>query len=250
MLKKLHENLVAFGLSQKESEVYITLLTHNEMTADEIAQSSSLNRSTVYVQLQTLMNFGLASTFKRGKKTLYVAESPRHIERLLERRQASIETQKKELSALIPDILRLVGVQSDRPSVRIFEGKEGLNTMRNEILSQDIKQVKIITSIDQMRKVFTRDELMAFTTKRQNKKIESITLYADSESTELVQPFPLQKLKQITKEQLPFGADVYIYGDHVSFASVQPTVIGVTISNSGIARTMEALFDCVWQHAQ
>ncbi len=247
MLKKLHDNLVTFGLSQKEAEVYVTLLTHHEMSVDSVTEATSLNRSTVYVQLQNLMHLGLVTTFKKGKKTLFSAESPRHIERLLERRQAAIEMQKKDLSDLIPQILRLVGVNTDRPSVRIFEGKEGLHTMRNDILTQDIKQVKIITAIDQMRRVFTPEELMLFTNKRESKKIQSVVLYADAEKTDAVVPYPHQVLKQINREQLPFEADVYIYGNCVSFASVQPTITGVTIVNAGIARSLEALFDALWQ---
>jgi HTH-type transcriptional regulator, sugar sensing transcriptional regulator len=246
MVKTLHENLVAFGLSQKEATIYITLLTHREMPVDAISQASSMNRSTVYVQLQNLMNMGLATTFKRGKKTFFSAESPRHIERLLNRRQETIEVQKKDLSALIPDMLNMVGANTDRPSVRIFEGKEGLHTMRNEILLQPIKQVKIMTSIDAMRRVFSRDELMQFSSKREKKKIQSITLYSDNETTEDVKPFTYQKLKRVTKNRLPFEADVYIYGDNVSFASVHPTIVGVTISNAEVARTIEAMFDAAW----
>ena len=71
MLTKLSKQLRDFGLSENEVSVYIALLQGGSDTAANIAKKAKLNRSTTYVQLDTLMNYGLASTFKKGKKTFF-----------------------------------------------------------------------------------------------------------------------------------------------------------------------------------
>jgi sugar-specific transcriptional regulator TrmB len=68
MLAKLSKQLKNFGLSDNEVAVYTALLTGGSDTASNIAERAKLNRSTTYVQLDSLMAYGLASSFKRGRK--------------------------------------------------------------------------------------------------------------------------------------------------------------------------------------
>lgn len=245
MLKQLNEKLIQFGLTNKEAVVYTAMLVGGEMTAEDISKQAKLNRSTTYVQLKQLMEDGLASTFKRGKKTFFAAESPRNLERIINKKSEVIEKQKADVMLLVPELLRVYGTGGERPVVRVFEGKEGLTTMRYEMLNSKPEDVRIITSIDQMRKIFSPDELAAFSELRESMKIKSRVLYF-IELEENVTPFKFQELKRVTKDQLPFGADMYIYGDSVSYATTEQSVTGVTITNKDVANTMRALFESSW----
>lgn len=246
MLEEHKDKLIAFGLSEKEANVYLALLNAGKGTADQIAKMTKLNRSTTYVQIKTLMDMGMATTYKLGKKTYFSAESPTYIERLIDRRAATIEHQRSEAKQLLPELMKIFSSTGERPVVRIFEGKEGLVSMRNEMLELPLKEILFITSIDQLGELFTYEELYDFSMRREAKKIRSKAIYYRKEG-ESYTPYPYQELRRVRKEELPFGADVYIYGDQVSFASTAEAVVGVTISSPDIAESVRAMFLSLWE---
>jgi len=240
MLKRLIE----FGLTQKEADVYLTLLQSGDATADQLAKSSKLNRSTTYVQIKQLTDYGLVSTFKRGKKTFFSAESPNNLLRILEQRKQQITQQETQVAGLVPELLKLFGSSVDRPVVRVFEGKEGLVSMRNAILESGTKKLHAAFSFDSMLKIFTEEELMAFSNKRAAKKIESVLMYRKSGDD--IPSVPPQQIRRIKDEVFPFGADMYIYNDTVAFASTSNQIVGVSITNADIAKTMCMLYTSIW----
>jgi sugar-specific transcriptional regulator TrmB len=242
MIKKLIE----FGLTEKEGEVYITLLKNGDATADQLATSSKLNRSTTYVQIKQLTEYGLVSTFKRGKKTFYAAESPNNLVRILEQKKQDIIHQETEVAKLVPELLKLFGSTVDRPVVRVFEGKEGLVSMRNTILDSNTKKLLAAFSFDSMAKIFSEDEMMAFSHKRASKKIESQLMY--KKIGDDIPSIPPQQIRRVKEEEYPFGADLYIYNDTVSFASTKDQIVGVSITNADIAQTMRMLYTTIWNN--
>jgi HTH-type transcriptional regulator, sugar sensing transcriptional regulator len=239
------KNLIEFGLTAKEAEVYLTLLQSGDATADQLAKSSKLNRSTTYVQIKQLTEYGLVSTFKRGKKTFFAAESPNNLARILEQRKQQITRQEAEVAQLVPELLKLFGSSVDRPVVRVFEGKEGLVSMRNNILESGTKNMLAAFSFDSMAKIFSTDEMMAFSNKRAAKKIQSRLMYKKTGDDIVV--VPPQEVRRVDEKTYPFGADVYIYNDTVSFASTQDQIVGVSITNADIAKTMRMLYETVWE---
>ena len=249
MTKILTEKLTELGLTDKESTVYVCLLSGGEMTADQLAKLSKLNRSTAYVQIKHLSERGLVSTFKRGKKTYYSAESPSNLIRVIAQKKQAIQLQESEVALLVPELLKIFGSAIERPAVRVFEGKEGLTSMRNSILEEKPAKLLMITAYDQMTKVFTSEELMAFTKKREQAKVESHVLYT-LESGEDFKAFPFQKLKRIKNNTTTIGSDIYIYGDTVSFASAKDYIVGLTVVNRDIAASMRFLFQGIWNTEQ
>lgn len=239
------KKLIELGLTEKEAEVYLTLLQSGDATADQLAKSSKLNRSTTYVQIKALIEYGLVSSFKRGKKTFFAAESPSNLVRILELKKQKIMLQEAEISLLVPELLKLFGSTIDRPVVRVFEGKEGLISMRSNMLDSGTKKIQSAFSFDSMSKIFTDEELMAFSNKRASKKIESQVMYSKIGND--IPSIAPQQIKRVDENSFPFGADVYIYNDTVSFASTKDQVVGVSITNADIAKSMRALYDTVWK---
>lgn len=249
MKSALTEKLIQLGLTDKESGVYLALLQGGEMTAEQLAKLAKLNRSTAYVQIKSLSENGLVSTFKRGKKTYFAAESPNNLERLLDKKSQEIDLQRSEAQMLVPELLKIFGSTVERPTVRVFEGKEGLASMRSAILDEKPDRLLMVTAYNQMKKVFTEEELRQFTSSREKLGIESWIMYSLLEGDDFV-PFHLQKLKRVKREDLPFGSDMYIYNNTVSFASAKDTIVGLTITNQDIANSMRALFLSVWSHSK
>ena len=126
--------LISLGLSDNEAKVYMAMLELGQATVLEISAKAGVNRPTTYVQIESLKKMGLVSTQIKGKKQLFIAESPDQLESVIERERKAIEYKKEELHKLLPELTGIFNLSDSKPQVRFFEGKEGLLKMQGELL--------------------------------------------------------------------------------------------------------------------
>src|SRR3990167_6712494 len=94
------KELMSLGLKDKEVVVYLSCLELGPSPAQVIAKKAGVVRATTYVILEELMNMGLVTKYKEGKKTMFSAEAPRQLLRLLERQEeARSEEHTSELQS-------------------------------------------------------------------------------------------------------------------------------------------------------
>lgn len=248
MLKKFKESLIKLGITDKEAGVYLVLLNEGSATADKISKLAGLNRSTTYVQIETLTKIGLVSSYKKGKKTFFAAESPMNLSRVIEAKSRTLENQKTEAALLVPELMKVFSTTGERPVIRTFEGKEGLTTMRNEMLDFKGNEMFIAFATDELYRIFTKEELMEFSNKRAKKNITSYVLY--NKEGEDMTSVPPQELRRLSKDEFPFSSDIYIYDNTVSMATTSGNIFAITIENKDVADTMRSLFQLAWQRAE
>ncbi|MCX6745637.1 MAG: hypothetical protein NTX00_01300 [Candidatus Parcubacteria bacterium] len=167
-----YQELKKLGLSDKESKLYLTSLQRGPETAPTLAKLSDIVRPTAYVIIDALVKKGLMSSTAKGKKTYYAAEAPEHLLSLVRLQKREIEETERELTKLIPQLEALANIKGAKPKVRVFEGKEGLNSIR-EILFKiktkgiDVydKYVAIYTFKDNIMGIFIENEDIARTLK-------------------------------------------------------------------------------------
>lgn len=243
MKEELTIKLQEFGLTEKEARVYMASLELGSSTADKISKVAEVNRSTTYVQIEQLMEQGLMSTHEEGKKTLFTAESPDNLKRLYQKRIEALENEAKGLDTIVPDLNRIYDSAGERPVVRYFQGKEGLITMRNEVLKVKNKEVLIAVSFDYLWEVFSDDmeSLYEWSAQREKKKLKTKVIYTKSGSS--VTPVGTQELYRVSEKDFPFESDVYIFDNKVALASLKGTVVGVIIESKAIANTMRSIFE-------
>lgn len=54
------ENLISFGLTRQEAQIYLSLLSHGEMTGYEVSKETGISRSNAYASLSGLVEKGAA----------------------------------------------------------------------------------------------------------------------------------------------------------------------------------------------
>src|SRR3989344_3107999 len=118
------------GLSEKEAKVYVAALEIGRATADQLAKHAKIVRPTTYLQIKSLMDKGLMSTYEEGKKTYFAPESPELLKRLLARQKDSITTKETELTRLLPELVQQFGSAGERPGGRFFPGQDGTGHAR------------------------------------------------------------------------------------------------------------------------
>ncbi|MBO7486179.1 MAG: TrmB family transcriptional regulator [Spirochaetaceae bacterium] len=66
----LTDNLISFGLTRQEAQIYLELLTHGEMSGYEAAKETGISRSNAYSSLSGLIEKGAARLIE-GETTKY-----------------------------------------------------------------------------------------------------------------------------------------------------------------------------------
>src|ERR1700689_5744541 len=111
MLKELQD----IGLSEKEARVYLASLELGRTTAEKLAKHAKVNRSTTYVQIESLMKKGLMSTYEEDKKTYFAPESPELLKRLLSKQRDELQSKERDLSSILPALLQQFEGAGERP---------------------------------------------------------------------------------------------------------------------------------------
>src|SRR3989344_8581990 len=101
------KQLTSLGLSDNEAKVYMAMLELGSATVLEISAKAGVNRPTTYVQIESLKKMGLVSTQTKGKKQIFIPESPDQLEFMIEREKKEIEVKKEELQKLLPELVNI-----------------------------------------------------------------------------------------------------------------------------------------------
>ena len=243
------------GLSENEAKVYLAMLELGPATVLEIAAKALMNRPTVYVQIESLKQRGLVSTQSKGKKQIFIAESPSQLESMLEREQKNLEVKKEELSRMLPDLTTMFNLSDQKPQVRYFEGKAGLEKMRDEFLKTKEKIIYGISSIDQVRSVFPVNtvNIKNYSDRRVEKGIRVMAVYSHKGEpvyTKEENESRLRQVRYIDSDKMKFDADITIFDDSMAIAFLGGSLFGVIISQKEIAESFKNLFKFLWSVAE
>ncbi len=243
----MFEKLKHLGLSENEAKVYMAMLELGPSVVVEIARKAQINRPTAYVQIETLKKKGLISTQTKGKKQLFIAESPDKLEFLIDTELKTVENKKSELNNFLPELLSLYNTSGERPHVKFFEGKEGVLALQREFLKTDSTPIYGITSLDNVFEVFPEFE-NTYIKKRIQKKIPSKTIYTSTKGPVLKESdeSSLRESRYVVPGKLPLGIDITIFKNKVAIIALKGKISGTLIEHKEIADSFRAIFELVW----
>lgn len=241
---RLQNILNGIGLSEKESKIYLTLLTLKEALPGIIARRSGIKRPTTYVILEQLVSKGLASHITRKGTTAYRPLDPRGL----------LEIQENKLTHLkhaLPDLLQLHTSFIATPQMSVFEGTEGLIQIMEDTLTTSNKE--LLCWADVTEAVTTLREY--YPTYIAKKVKRGIWVRGVVCADKMAQRFKdkgkeeLRELYLVPKKDFPFRNEINIYDDKVAIISHEDK-IGVIIQNKNIADTQKAIFRLGFAYAK
>ncbi|OGZ45170.1 MAG: hypothetical protein A3J54_03525 [Candidatus Ryanbacteria bacterium RIFCSPHIGHO2_02_FULL_45_13b] len=235
------------GLSENEAKVYLAMLELGPSSVLEIAAKAGINRPTAYAQIESLKKMGLISMQTKGKKQLYIAEDPDQLEFLIDREKKDLEQKQDELKEALPELKELFNTTEDRPHVRFFEGKEGLERMQNDLLRSGTKETRGISSADDIYRIFPQHK-GSYVSERVKKGIRSKLIYTSSQGAMYKEKdeTALREAIHIPKGMLNFHADLDVYGDSISISALTGKLSGIIIHHKDLADSFRTLFDFLW----
>jgi sugar-specific transcriptional regulator TrmB len=245
----LEIELKKIGFSDKEAKVYLALLELGEDSVQNIGKKAKVNRATTYVILESLKKQGAVSTIEKGKKTLFVAENPTSLLRLLATEQDSLDNKEKDFRKILPELDAVFNITAERPRVRFFEGKEGMIPHLNDILTSGAKELLGVYPLDETRNIISDKESNYFFTERTKRNISIRAIYTSAKGPKNSFETPGER-RFVPKDKFPFSADITIYANRVSMTALRGKHITAIIENKEIADTMRLLFELAWRGAK
>ena len=243
-MEKILANLKSFGLSEKEAKVYLAAVEINDSVASEIALKSGLPRTLVYDILKRLIELGIVSYSIKNNKKYFSGANPKELLRILKEKE-------QKISEILPDLEKIYlekGVK--KPKVQIFEGKEGMKTVMNDIFREGAKEFFSYGSSKSSFAIIPAF-MEEWHKERIKRKIYFKAIYNNSpEARERTKTYK-NTLKHAEYKFMPIKINSptanLIYGNKVVLHSWTKDPFAVMIENEEMANNQRKYFEELWK---
>ncbi len=248
----MEETLINAGLSEKEAKVYLGSLELGETSVQNIAIKAGVNRPTTYFILGELAKKGLVSHRERDKKTLYSAESPENLKKLLESQKQRLIENEDSISSAIPQLSALFRTAKNRPVVRIYEGIEGQATMRSGAAADNEAEIFSFTALDELYDAFPHYS-ETHEKERQASGTKTSVIYTHRDG-----PFKdadtdkLRTRRYVPRDRFPFTGSLTIHpkAGKVYISIYKKHLLAAVIESSDVADMLMAIWRLAWDGAE
>ncbi len=234
----IKEALTDYGFTEREIKVYLASLGLGTTSANDISQKSGLNRSTTYDILNGFIERGIASKAIKKKVTFFEVVDPIQLITLLEEKKVKIKSILDQLESIKGSVVV-------KPKIRVYEGKDGLKTMLNEILTTR-KNIDVISNSKFLRMFYFY--VPQYILQKKMLGLHSRVIHEESKET--------RELKKRDKEELRttrsiknfnLNSATFICGDKVaSLKLAEDEPIGVLVEDKVIADDYRTYFEIFW----
>ncbi|MHB1163561.1 MAG: TrmB family transcriptional regulator [Minisyncoccota bacterium] len=247
-MSTLLSHLQEFGLSKKEVAVYQTLLDTGSAGAHEIAGEAKINRSSVYILLEALVERGLVEQSQHNGILEYRAVSPKKLIEWADELAQDSARQEKEMDALLPELLSVSKKLRSQPRVLFYEGVGGIQTVSNDLLTQPFgTPVYTFLPIPEI----SSDSALPFLDNQDlRRKYEMKIIFPYKEPFKKMVPIgrSVSNIRCVPADMYPFSSELRIYADKIAFISMTEE-FGVIIQSQDVADVMKSLFGLAWEEA-
>lgn len=238
------ESLKKFGLSEKEGNVYLRCLELGETTATDISIKGNLPRTLVYDILERLISLGLVSYNIKTNKKHFIAAEPKELLRILKEKEESI----KEILPNLVQLQKLKGVK--RPKVEIYEGKEGMKNVMDNILRSKVKEFRAYGSSRSSFEIVPAFMDEWHKQRIKQKMIMKILYNNTKEAREKVKNKP-ESLKYTKYKFMPIELEsptaTIVYENKVVLQSWTKDPFAVLIEDEQMAENQKRYFEELWK---
>lgn len=245
-------DLKKLGLSDKEAAVYLATLGLGPSTVQQIGRRAKVARATTYLVLDSLVKTGLVTKYESEGKTLFAADNPLQLERILEKREEHLKESRQDLEELLPRLQAFVQASDDRPVVRYYDGLDGLKRIRSEMTmySHPGDIWRHFSPIDAMRAVF-KEEDFTYVQQRKAKRIHSRSIFTTKSNkvkAELLDSAQKKwaERKFIDPKRYTSSSGATFFAGRVALATYGGKMGATIIESESVAQMMAEFFDLLW----
>jgi predicted transcriptional regulator len=238
----LKDDLIKFGLSFTEADVYILVTQKTNIKAGEIIKELNINRPLVYRALESLVKNNIVSEFQNKNGKSYCANDP-----------IFFQTKASEQSVLAQNIeakINALHVQSNEQNeVTLFRGQQAIFDFINLVI-QTKQTWYVIGAIFGMRQPEFEAYIPFFKEKLLKFEIESKVIAKFGSQDLSWTPEQLTETRTLPLEFTNSPIVVHIFGDYVCHTIWEKPETVIVIKNQAIAAEYKKYFDLIWQKCE
>ena len=239
--------LKRIGLSEKEVQVYLALISLGPSAIRKVAERAGINRGTTHELLKALQRRGLVSYFHQQKHQHFVAEDPQVLLGKIARREGEIKQATQEIESVLPQLRALAIAAGGRPTVTYYEDYAGVRSILQDALDSvsklSKKEYAAYSAATIRPYLYDHRSFPRFTEERIQRKI-SVRTIAIGAGGEM---HGKDERRWLTTEE---AAPTYtlLYAGKVAMISLGAHDIphGLIIEDAGVYKTQLMLFDAMW----
>ncbi len=238
----MENELKEFGLTDKEIKVYLACLKLGTALVQEIAKKAGTYRTYTYEILKSLKEKGLVSYVIKNRKQYFEVAQPEKLINILKEKESKI-------IKVLPDLKEIYQSSIEKPKVELYEGKEGLKTILDDIIRTK-KEILVYGSTEKQLKILQ----FYFPNYIQRRiKVKIPTRVITEKNTRTIEMLKTEK-KELRESRfisdLEFPTVTYVYGDKMAILSLEKEIIGLIIKSESISNTQKQIFEILWKIAK
>lgn len=231
------------GLTSLESQIYLGLLKLGQSKMHNLRGIINLPRTTIYNTLDSLIKKGYSSYVTISGVKYFQASSPEKILQIIREREKSFEK-------AIPQLKEIQKSVKTGPSTEIYQGKEGLKTVLEDLKKDNPKEEFIITNseifkllgfyfphhLESKQKLGIKTKIMGVVDK------ESLDYIKEQKSK-----MKLHQFKQLPPK-LKIPSRIQSYGNKLIIINQdKEELTTILIKDKKIAETFKSLYEFMWE---
>lgn len=247
----LTQELLSIGLSQKESEIYLSALQLGYCSVQEIAQKAGINRTTAYTHIKNLISRGLMKAVERNAKIYYVAEKPDKLQYIYEQQEKEIKRRREMLDKIMPELESIYNLAKEKPTVRYYaaDDPQGRATVRQEIANVRAVEIFNIFNYDRFKSYLNKEHVQNLLDSV-DKAFNVIYIAKNKEVDPKIRPFLDNEkfhLRFLPEAKFNLLCEILIADEHVY---ISRSGDHLTIKDALFAQTLGLLFHALWGVAE
>jgi sugar-specific transcriptional regulator TrmB len=243
MLRKIMDTKVLedIGLTNAEIKVYLALLELGTSTAGPILEKSGLQNSVVHMALNRLIEKGIVSYVKEGRRNHYQATNPKHLIQYMDEK-------RERLEETLPQLIAIQGMARKKPEVVIFRGIRGIKELLYELLEAGGKEHHTFGS--SKKSLMMGDAWwVAYHKQRAMKGIKAKLLFNESlQYWKAEVKYPRSEVRY-TKEGFEPLTETIIRNDKIGIMIWTDKPIGMLIHQKEAAESYDKFWNMMWKAA-
>ncbi|HLD21583.1 MAG TPA: helix-turn-helix domain-containing protein [Patescibacteria group bacterium] len=246
----LEDHLQQFGLSPKQSLVYLAALKLGTSQPVKIAIEAHLNRSTTYIILRELAEQGLIMQSERHNKKTFTAVPPERLVSLMEFRAKQYTQMAEKARKILPELKSMMSSSVHTPKVQIYEGKKGIQSAYEDTLTSS-ETIKAYASVDDTEKTLP-DYFPDYYKRRAKKGIHIDAIFPNTKMAVVLHKRDKEEDRTsllVPIETYQFTPEINVYDNKVAFFSWRDQ-FAMIIESQELAEAQKKIFQLAWQEAQ
>jgi len=241
------------GINKNQTKIYLDLASYPESTVVKISKRIRKPRSSIYLELERLINKGLVISKKVGKSTYFKITDPKILQLTIEEDSKRLDFLKKNLKSFDSGVKKLVTTKETPKTINIYKGKEGVKQLLWNIL---ISRADLVVGFSPGQLEHVTDRKFAEKWReefRERGMHNKIVFNKPKPKVWSEVPGFLEEnveTKTLDEKKIKFDRMTLIYDDVLSVCSLKTDKdqYGIEIRDRLLINSYMQLFDFLWNH--